>query len=120
MISYIDMAMVSSRLLFFLSAILILIVQAIAQLPLLSYYCLNDNGNYTNNSIYETNLNQLLSSTPTQKLIMASIIPLMAKTPMKYMQLDFVEEILSQMFVVVALRTLRKISHGSVPIKRKQ
>uniref|UniRef100_A0A2N9IM87 Protein kinase domain-containing protein n=1 Tax=Fagus sylvatica TaxID=28930 RepID=A0A2N9IM87_FAGSY len=28
---------------------------------------------------------------------MASIIPLMAKTPMKYMQLDFVEEILSQM-----------------------
>ena len=55
------MAMVSLRLLFFLSAILILIVQAIAQLPFLSYYCY-DNGNYTNNSIYETNLNQLLSS----------------------------------------------------------
>jgi hypothetical protein len=61
MISYIDMAMVSSRLLFFLSAILILIVQATAQLPFLSYYCY-DNGNYTNNRIYETNLNQLLSS----------------------------------------------------------
>ncbi|KAM4101971.1 hypothetical protein ACB094_05G187000 [Castanea mollissima] len=57
------MAMVSSRILFFLSATLMLIVHAIGQLASpQSYFCNNNNGNYTSNSIYETNLNQLLSS----------------------------------------------------------
>ena len=59
---HICMAMVSSRLLFFLSAILILIVQAFAQPPSFLYYSCLDTGNYTKNSTYETNLNQLLSS----------------------------------------------------------
>ena len=55
--------MVSSRILVFLSAILMLIVHAIGQLAYpQSYDCSNNNGNYTSNSIYETNLNQLLSS----------------------------------------------------------
>ncbi len=52
--------MASSRLLFFLSTILILIVQVIAQQRLILESCFD--GNYTNNSTYETNLNQLLSS----------------------------------------------------------
>ncbi|XP_030968656.1 putative receptor-like protein kinase At4g00960 isoform X2 [Quercus lobata] len=57
------MAMVSSRILFFLSAILMLIVHAMGQLAYSqSYNCSNSYGNYTSNSIYETNLNQLLSS----------------------------------------------------------
>ncbi|GMY32332.1 putative receptor-like protein kinase At4g00960 [Fagus crenata] len=50
----------SPRLLF-LSAICILIVQAIAQPSFLYYSCL-DNGNYTRNSTYQANLNDLLSS----------------------------------------------------------
>jgi hypothetical protein len=54
------MAMASSRLLFFLSTILILTVQVIAQKRLILESCFD--GNYTNNSTYETNLNQLLSS----------------------------------------------------------
>uniref|UniRef100_A0A2N9IJZ9 Uncharacterized protein n=1 Tax=Fagus sylvatica TaxID=28930 RepID=A0A2N9IJZ9_FAGSY len=54
------MAMASSRLLFFLSTILILTVQVIAQKRLILESCFD--GNYTNNSTYETNLIQLLSS----------------------------------------------------------
>uniref|UniRef100_A0A2N9I0T6 Protein kinase domain-containing protein n=1 Tax=Fagus sylvatica TaxID=28930 RepID=A0A2N9I0T6_FAGSY len=50
----------SPRLLF-LSAICILIVQAIAQPPFLYNFCL-DKGNYTRNSTYQENLNDLLSS----------------------------------------------------------
>jgi hypothetical protein len=50
----------SPRLLF-LSAICILIVQAIAQPPFLYNFCL-DKGNYTRNSTYQANLNDLLSS----------------------------------------------------------
>ena len=53
------MAMVSSRLVFLFS-ICILISQAFAQQPL-RHFCL-DNGNYTSNSTYKANLNQLLSS----------------------------------------------------------
>ncbi|XP_050258387.1 cysteine-rich receptor-like protein kinase 44 isoform X11 [Quercus robur] len=53
------MAMVSSRLVFLFS-ICILISQAFAQPPL-RHFCL-DNGNYTSNSTYKANLNQLLSS----------------------------------------------------------
>nr|POE92650.1 cysteine-rich receptor-like protein kinase 29 [Quercus suber] len=56
------MAMVSSRLLFLLSAILMLIVHAIGQPKFLSYICNYNNGNFTSNSNYEENLNQLLSS----------------------------------------------------------
>lgn len=53
--------MASSRLLFLLSAILILIVQAIPQPTFfILQFCFD--GNYTNNSTYEKNLNQLLSS----------------------------------------------------------
>ena len=52
--------MASPRLLF-LSAICILIVQAIAQPPFLYNFCL-DKGNYTRNSTYQENLNDLLSS----------------------------------------------------------
>jgi hypothetical protein len=55
--------MVSSRLLFFLSAISLLTAQAVAQTAdFLYHFCLNDNGNYTGNSTYERNLNHLLSS----------------------------------------------------------
>jgi len=55
--------MVFSRLLLFLSAIFILTAQAVAQPAAFLYqYCFNDNGNYTANSTYATNLNHLLSS----------------------------------------------------------
>ena len=54
------MAMVCSKLLF-LSAICIFIAQAFAQPSFLYHFCLN-NGNYTSNSTYKANLNQLLSS----------------------------------------------------------
>ncbi|XP_059450809.1 cysteine-rich repeat secretory protein 38-like [Corylus avellana] len=67
--------MVSSRLVFFLSAIFIFTAQAVAQpaififttqsvaQPALLYQlCSNDKGNYTADSTYEANLNRLLSS----------------------------------------------------------
>nr|POE57897.1 cysteine-rich receptor-like protein kinase 29 [Quercus suber] len=54
------MAKVCSKLLF-LSAICIFIAQAFAQPSFLYHFCL-DNGNYTSNSTYKANLNQLLSS----------------------------------------------------------
>ncbi|XP_050258378.1 cysteine-rich receptor-like protein kinase 44 isoform X3 [Quercus robur] len=54
------MAMVSSRLVFLVS-ICILVSQAIAQPDFLYHFCL-DKGNYTSNSTYNTNLNQVLSS----------------------------------------------------------
>jgi len=55
--------MVSSRLLFFLSAILLLTAHAVAQpADFLYRFCSNDSGNYTANSTYERNLNHLLSS----------------------------------------------------------
>ena len=52
--------MVSSRLVFLVS-ICILVSQAIAQPDFLYHFCL-DKGNYTSNSTYNTNLNQVLSS----------------------------------------------------------
>lgn len=56
------MAVVSSRLLFLLFAVLIPI-QASALLPyLFPPTCNNNSGNYTSNSTYKTNLNQVLSS----------------------------------------------------------
>ncbi|KAL4632496.1 hypothetical protein ACB092_04G055100 [Castanea dentata] len=54
------MAMVSSRLVFLVS-ICILVSQAIAQPDFLHHFCLGK-GNYTSNSAYNTNLNQVLSS----------------------------------------------------------
>jgi hypothetical protein len=55
--------MVSSRLLFFLSAIFLLTAQGGAQTADFLYHvCLNDKGNYTANSNYERNLNRLLFS----------------------------------------------------------
>uniref|UniRef100_A0A2N9GGZ5 Uncharacterized protein n=1 Tax=Fagus sylvatica TaxID=28930 RepID=A0A2N9GGZ5_FAGSY len=53
--------MVSSRLLFLLFAICMLISQAIAQ-PEFRYQLCLENGNYTSNSTYNANLNNLLSS----------------------------------------------------------
>ncbi|KAF3967210.1 hypothetical protein CMV_008764 [Castanea mollissima] len=52
--------MVSSRLVFLVS-ICILVSQAIAQPDFLHHFCLGK-GNYTSNSAYNTNLNQVLSS----------------------------------------------------------
>lgn len=58
--------MVPSRLIIVsLNLLLILISHAIAQQSLL-YSCLNDEGNYTTNSTYKTNLNTLLSSLPSK------------------------------------------------------
>jgi hypothetical protein len=60
----------SSRLLFFLSAIFLLAVQAVAQTTDFLYHiCLNGKGNYTANSTYERNLNHLLSSLSSNKEI---------------------------------------------------
>ncbi|KAF7840701.1 Cysteine-rich receptor-like protein kinase 25 [Senna tora] len=57
------MAMVSSTFLSFLFfLVIILISQATAQQDFLGYSCNNDNGNYTSNSAYHTNLNTLLSN----------------------------------------------------------
>ena len=56
--------MVSSRLLFLLFAICMLISQAIAQPEFRYQFCL-ENGNYTSNSTYNANLNHLLSSLPS-------------------------------------------------------
>ncbi|XP_035544100.1 cysteine-rich receptor-like protein kinase 26 isoform X4 [Juglans regia] len=53
---------ISSRWLFFLSAIVILTTQAVAQRNPLFHFCLNNKGNYTSNSTYDKNLNHLLSS----------------------------------------------------------
>ncbi|XP_070670813.1 cysteine-rich receptor-like protein kinase 26 isoform X2 [Malus domestica] len=62
-------AMDSSRFLFCLFPILFLMInQALGQLPgSLSLNCTNENGNYTTNSIYQTNLNRLLSSLPSNE-----------------------------------------------------
>ena len=52
--------------LFLFPIFFILIAKATAQPPsFLYYFCMNDNGNYTNNSAYKTNLNALLSALPT-------------------------------------------------------
>ena len=57
------MAVVSSRLLFLLSAILIPIQPSALLIPyLFPPTCNNNTGNYTRNSTYKTNLNQVLSS----------------------------------------------------------
>ncbi|KAI4298614.1 hypothetical protein L6164_032150 [Bauhinia variegata] len=56
------MAMVSIRLLSFFCFFGILISQATAQPSFLSNHCMNDKGNYTANSTYQTNLNTLLSN----------------------------------------------------------
>ena len=52
--------------LFLFPIFFILITKATAQPPsFLYYFCINDNGNYTNSSAYKTNLNTLLSALPT-------------------------------------------------------
>ncbi|XP_059436954.1 cysteine-rich receptor-like protein kinase 25 [Corylus avellana] len=51
---------------------------------------------------------------------MASTIPLTAKTLTKYMQLDFAEEMLTQMFAVIVSIMPRLFSRSFVPIKRRQ
>ncbi|KAK2405005.1 putative receptor protein kinase [Trifolium repens] len=64
------MSIVSCKLLFsFYSLLLLLIIsivsQAKAQPNFLDNFCINDNGNYTANSTYQTNLNILLSNLST-------------------------------------------------------
>jgi hypothetical protein len=54
--------MVSSRLVFFVSAIFILPAQAVARPEFLYLFCIHERGNYTANSTYEANLNDLLFS----------------------------------------------------------
>ncbi|KAM1033406.1 hypothetical protein TB2_036392 [Malus domestica] len=62
-------AMDSSRFLFCLFPILFLMInQALGQVPgFLYHFCINENGNYTTNSTYQTNLNRLLSSLPSNE-----------------------------------------------------
>ncbi|XP_016648535.1 PREDICTED: cysteine-rich receptor-like protein kinase 25 isoform X1 [Prunus mume] len=63
-------AMASSRFLFFLIyaiLLLIMITQAFAQPAFLYHFCINNIGNYTNNSTYHKNLNTLLSSLPSDE-----------------------------------------------------
>ncbi|XP_018504788.2 cysteine-rich receptor-like protein kinase 29 [Pyrus x bretschneideri] len=62
-------AMVSSRFLYCLYPILFLMInQALGQVPdFLHHFCVNENGNYATNSTYQTNLNRLLSSLPSEK-----------------------------------------------------
>jgi hypothetical protein len=61
-VTYTHMAMVSSRLLLFLSTISILVTLASAQPPFIYHVCSNVQGNYTKKSTYEANLNHALSS----------------------------------------------------------
>ncbi|XP_048438366.1 cysteine-rich receptor-like protein kinase 44 [Pyrus x bretschneideri] len=62
-------AMDSSRFLFCLLPILFLMInQALGQVPgFLYHFCTNESGNYTTNSTYQTNLNRLLSSLPSNE-----------------------------------------------------
>ncbi|KAL5579090.1 hypothetical protein UlMin_011532 [Ulmus minor] len=55
----------SSRIFFFLFPIFILFTHTISQSTFLSNSCNNNNGNYTTNSTYQTNLNNLLSTLPS-------------------------------------------------------
>ncbi|CAN2060895.1 unnamed protein product [Malus fusca] len=59
----------SSRFLFCLFPILFLMInQALGQVPgFLYHFCINESGNYTTNSAYQTNLNRLLSSLPSNE-----------------------------------------------------
>ncbi|CAN6690010.1 unnamed protein product [Malus baccata var. baccata] len=61
--------MVSSRFLSCLFPILLLMTnQALGQVPdFLRHFCVNENGNYTTNSTYQTNLNRLLFSLPSEE-----------------------------------------------------
>ncbi|KAI4295814.1 hypothetical protein L6164_035818 [Bauhinia variegata] len=56
------MGMVCLRLLSFICFSAIIISQTTAQPSFLYYFCMNDKGNYTANSTYQTNLNTLLSN----------------------------------------------------------
>ncbi|KAI4295819.1 hypothetical protein L6164_035822 [Bauhinia variegata] len=56
------MTMISSRLVSFLTFLVILIYQAYSLPVLRYYYCFNNKGNYTANSAYNTNLKTLLSN----------------------------------------------------------
>ncbi|KAM1766229.1 hypothetical protein PS1_005102 [Malus domestica] len=62
-------AMVSPRFLFCLCPFLFLMInQALGQFPDFLYnFCINGNGTYTTNSTYQTNLNRLLSSLPSDE-----------------------------------------------------
>ncbi|CAN6546631.1 unnamed protein product [Malus baccata var. baccata] len=59
----------SSRFLFCLFPILFLMInQALGQVPgFLYHFCINEKGNYTTNSTFQTNLNRLLSSLPSNE-----------------------------------------------------
>jgi hypothetical protein len=72
-------------------------------------------------NIAQTSITSSPLSPPTLKIITTgSTIRLMVKTLTKCMQSDFVEEISSQMFAVVASTTPQIFLHSVVPIRRKQ
>ena len=68
----------------------------------------------------QTSINSSPPFLPTLKLTMGSTIFLMANTLTKYIQLDFVEEMLYRIIAVVALITPQIFSHSFVQIKKKQ
>ena len=68
----------------------------------------------------QTSIESSTPSLPTLKLTMGSTIFLMAKAPTKFIQLDFVEEMSTQIFALVASRTLQIFSLCFVPLRRKQ
>jgi hypothetical protein len=88
------------------------IAQAIASSAFLQYLLCVD----------KANLNHLLSclSSNTEIMTTGSTIRLMVKTLTKYMQSDFVEEMSSQMFAIVASTTPQIFLHSFVPTRRKQ
>ena len=92
----------------FFFSICILISQAIAQPNFLDHFCL-DNRVTTQATVttMQASITSSPPSPPTQKLTMGSTIFRTAKILTKYMHLDFVEEMLSQIFAVVASITLR-------------
>ena len=113
--------MISSTLLAILYPMFTLIAQATAQQMYLYHSCFNLRGNYTTNSTYEANLSLVLYSISSNTQVeTAFTLTLRAKTLTKFMQLVFVEEILSKMIVLVASRTLRVFSHNSAQIRRRQ
>ncbi|XLT11127.1 hypothetical protein HN51_056920 [Arachis hypogaea] len=61
--------MALSRMLLFLCILVILLPQPKAQPNFLYSFCMNDNGNYTANSTYSSNLNTLLSNLSSNKNI---------------------------------------------------
>ncbi|XP_057419167.1 cysteine-rich receptor-like protein kinase 15 [Lotus japonicus] len=114
--------MASSRVIYLLCLLVMLISQTNAQPSFLYHFCMYDEGNYTAKTVptrpTSTPSCQVCLPT-THKLIMASTISLRAKTLTKLMQLGCVEEMLSQMFVEAALMTPESFSHEVVHTRKR-